>query len=109
MARLLLLAPWATFDKLSGRRAFDRRHQRLRASRSNGYCAIEGMRTVPSKKRSPKKPMKTRAAETPLENAGEVAVTYDATLPKGAPDKQIHPRRRLPEIPDAPPRDRDQR
>ena len=67
---------------------------------------------MPSKKpRNPKKPtnIPAQAPETPLENVGQVAVTYDATPPKGSPDKQIHPRRRLPEIPDAPPRERGQK
>jgi hypothetical protein len=41
--------------------------------------------------------------EITLSSAGQVAVTYSAKLPKGPSDKQIHPRRRLPDVPDAPP------
>jgi hypothetical protein len=68
---------------------------------------------MPSKKpRNPGKPpnpVPDQAPETRLESAGEVAVTYSATPPKGPPDKQIHPRRSLPEIPEAPPRERDRK
>jgi hypothetical protein len=68
---------------------------------------------VPSKKpQSPIKPSNAVPGQAPdarLESAGQVAVTYSATPPKGPPDKQIHPRRRLPEVPDAPPRQRDQK
>jgi hypothetical protein len=69
--------------------------------------------TVPSKKpRNPKKPSNAasgQAPETRLESAGRVAVTYGATPPKGPPGKQIHPRRRLPEVPDAPSPERDRK
>jgi hypothetical protein len=50
-----------------------------------------------------------QAAEIRLDSAGQVAVTYSTKPPKGPPDKQIHPRRRLAEVPDAPPRKRDQK
>jgi hypothetical protein len=61
--------------------------------------------------KNPDKPAKpTDASDRPalppgprLEDAGRVSVSYEST-PKGPADKQIHPRRRLPEIPDAPPR-----
>jgi hypothetical protein len=42
--------------------------------------------------------------EVTLESAGQVAVTYSANPAKGPPAKQIHERRRLPDIPDAPPK-----
>jgi hypothetical protein len=47
--------------------------------------------------------------ETRLESAGQFAVTYSAELPMGPPHKEIHPRLRLPEVPNAPPRKRDQK
>jgi hypothetical protein len=42
-------------------------------------------------------------AELPLEKAGTVTVTFTAVPPKGPPDKQIHPRRKLPEVPPSQP------
>jgi hypothetical protein len=85
----------------------------LTGLRGGDYSAIKGMRTVPSKKpRDPKKPSNAvpgRAPQVRLESAGKVAVTYRATPPKGPPDKEIHPRRRLPEIPTAPSRERDRK
>jgi hypothetical protein len=41
-------------------------------------------------------------SEVTLDSAGQVAVTYSAKPPEGPPAKQIHPRRRLPNVPDAP-------
>jgi len=38
-------------------------------------------------------------AESPLVDVGRVAVTYGVRPPKGPPDKEIHPRRKLPEVP----------
>jgi len=71
------------------------------------------MTKVPSKKpRNPKKPSNAlpgQPQETRLESAGQVVVTYGATPPKGPPNKQIHPRRRLPEVPTAPPAERDRK
>jgi hypothetical protein len=71
------------------------------------------MKTVPSKKsRNPIKPSKavpSPAPETRLESAGQVVVTYGVAPPKGPPDQQIHPRRRLADVPDAPPRKRDEK
>ncbi len=68
---------------------------------------------APNKKPdNPTEPSNTvpdQAPETRLDNAGQVAVTYSAKPPKGPPNKQIHPRRRLADVPDAPPRERDQK
>ena len=36
---------------------------------------------------------------SPLVDVGQVAVTYSVQPPKGPPDKEIHPRRKLPEVP----------
>jgi hypothetical protein len=86
---------------------------RLTWPRGGGHDVVGGMRTVPNKKpRNPIKPLNAvpgQAPETQLESAGQVAVTYGVTPPKGPPDKQIHPRRRLADVPDAPPRGRDQK
>jgi hypothetical protein len=52
-----------------------------------------------------KKPQDTpsnQPNETVLESPGEVVVTHYTTPPQGPPDKQIHPRRRLPPVPNAP-------
>jgi hypothetical protein len=49
-----------------------------------------------------KQPDSEQNQEVTLESSGQVAVTYSANPPKGAPAKQIHPRRRLPDVPDAP-------
>jgi hypothetical protein len=38
-----------------------------------------------------------------LESAGEVVVEHHTTPPRGPKDKQIHPRRPLPRVPEAPP------
>jgi hypothetical protein len=43
--------------------------------------------------------------ETQLEPAGEVVVTHHKAPPKGPPNKEIHPRRRLPPVPEGPPRE----
>ncbi len=43
--------------------------------------------------------------ETRLEPSGEVVVTHHKIPPKGPADKQIHPRRPLPPVPNAPPQD----
>jgi hypothetical protein len=61
-------------------------------------------------KRKPQDPTRppTTPPEVRLSNAGQVAVTYSAKPPKGPSNKQIHPRRRLPDVPDAPPPKRDQ-
>jgi hypothetical protein len=62
---------------------------------------------VPSKKsRSTKQPDSDsdQKQEVTLDSAGEVAVTYSANPAKGPSAKQIHPRRRLPDVPDAPPK-----
>lgn len=47
-----------------------------------------------------------KASTTPsphirLESSGEVVVTHQPVPPKGPPEKQIHPRRPLPLVPDA--------
>jgi hypothetical protein len=54
-----------------------------------------------------KQPGKTPKGELPLRNAGDVEVTYTAVPPKGPPDKQIHPRLKLPEVPPPSPRNKD--
>jgi hypothetical protein len=51
----------------------------------------------------PPEPSKT-LPEIKLNSAGQVAVTYSAKLPRGPSNKQIHPRRRLADVPDAPPK-----
>jgi len=48
------------------------------------------------------KPAQDAPAPPRLEPAGEVVVSYHPAPPSGPPDKQIHPRRPLPPIPDAP-------
>ena len=63
----------------------------------------------PDNLKEPPKTVPSEAPETPLENAGKVAVTYGAKPPKGPPNKGIHPRRRLPDVPEAPPREREQK
>jgi hypothetical protein len=63
----------------------------------------------PDSPREPSKTVPDKTPETPLDNAGQVAVTYGAKPPKGPPNKQIHPRRRLPDVPEAPPRERDEK
>jgi len=55
--------------------------------------------------RTPKKPQDAspkQTAEIRLESSGEVVVEHHATPPAGPLDKKIHPRRRLPLIPNAP-------
>ncbi len=42
------------------------------------------------------------APESRLESSGVFVVKHLATPPKGPANKQIHPRRRLPLVPDAP-------
>ena len=66
---------------------------------------------VPNKNpdKEPSKTVPDQTPETPLDNAGQVAVTYGAKPPKGPPNKQIHPRQRLPDVPDAPPREPDKK
>jgi hypothetical protein len=62
---------------------------------------------APSKKSHPTKQPDSTSDQNPdvtLESVGQVAVTYNAKPAKGPPDKQIHPRRRLPDVPDAPPK-----
>ena len=44
-----------------------------------------------------------RSPQVPLESAGEVVVEHHTTPPRGPKDKQIHPRRPLPRVPEAPP------
>jgi hypothetical protein len=61
------------------------------------------MSIVSEKTQDKSPPDKTPNPESPLVNAGQVAVTYTAFPPKGPPDKQIHPRRTLPEVPPKPP------
>ena len=56
----------------------------------------------------PPEPPKT-LPEVTLSDAGKVVVSYSANLPKGPPNKQIHPRRRLADVPDAPPPKRDEK
>jgi hypothetical protein len=63
----------------------------------------------PEKPTEPSNNVPGQAPETQLDSAGQVAVTYGAKPPKGPPDKQIHPRQRLADVPDAPPRERDQK
>jgi hypothetical protein len=60
-------------------------------------------RKKPPNQATPSNAAPGQAPATRLESAGQVAVTYSATPPKGPPDKQIHPRRRLAEVPDATP------
>jgi hypothetical protein len=50
-----------------------------------------------------------QAVESPLEPAGEVVVTHFSIPPAGPPAKQIHPRRPLPLVPTAKPKDREER
>jgi hypothetical protein len=45
---------------------------------------------------------KPQGEPTRLERAGEVIVEHHSTPPTGPADKQIHPRRPLPLVPDAP-------
>jgi len=52
-------------------------------------------------------PDRTTKPESPLVDVGQVAVTYTAQPPKGPPDKEIHPRRKLPEVPPRSPRGQD--
>jgi hypothetical protein len=66
---------------------------------------LEGTEAVPNKKpHQPKRPTDDDASQAPnvrLDKAGQVAVTYSDKPAKGPPDKQIHPRRRLDDVPDA--------
>jgi hypothetical protein len=52
-------------------------------------------------KKKPRVTPPMEPAESVLESAGEVIVEHYAKPPKGPPDKQIHPRRRLPQVPDS--------
>ena len=54
-----------------------------------------------------KEPLKT-LPEFTLSSAGQITVTYSTKLTKGPSNKLIHPRRRLPDVPEAPPK-RDQK
>jgi len=58
-------------------------------------------RTSEPKKKSQETPQPQRE-QTQLEPAGEIIVEHHPTPPSGPADKQIHPRRPLPLIPDAP-------
>ena len=54
---------------------------------------------------SPKKPpdaSSCQPAEIRLESSGEVVVEHHPAPPTSQPDKQIHPRRPLPLVPNAP-------
>jgi hypothetical protein len=55
------------------------------------------------KKKSPE-PAPSQDQETCLKPSGEYVVEHHETPPSGPADKQIHPRRRLPVVPDAPPK-----
>ena len=45
--------------------------------------------------------------EVSLDYSGEAVVVPRESLPKPAPGKRIHPRRPLPQVPQAPPEDED--
>ena len=72
--------------------------------------SIEGMDAqMPDQnaKDKARKTLDTSSSETvefTLESSGEVVVAHQPAPPKGPPDKPIHPRRRLPRVPDAPPK-----
>ena len=53
------------------------------------------------------RPDRATKPESPLVDVGQVAVTYTAQPPKGPPDKEIHPRRKLPEVLPRSPRGQD--
>ena len=52
----------------------------------------------------PPDPSASKVGESILDSPGEVVVTHHATPPETR-DKQIHPRRPLPMVPAAPPRE----
>jgi hypothetical protein len=52
----------------------------------------------------PKTTTTRKVAETRLPSAGEVVVEHHDTPPPGPPEKQIHPRRPLPLVPEARPK-----
>ena len=56
-----------------------------------------------SRDKSGEPPRRTANPSAPLPDAGRIAVTYSAVPPKGPPGKEIHPRRKLPEVPSKPP------
>ena len=51
-----------------------------------------------NREKAARQPSEAPNARSQLQPAGDVKVTYAATPPKGSPDKQIHPRLRLPEV-----------
>jgi hypothetical protein len=57
------------------------------------------------KKKSPRT-LADQAPEFRLESSGEFVVKHLTKPPKGPANKQIHPRRRLPLVPDAPSEDK---
>jgi hypothetical protein len=69
-----------------------------------GYLTHRGTNVVSDKTQdtSAKPPDKAPDQQSPLVDAGRVAVTYTAVPPKGPPGKEIHPRRPLPAVPPKP-------
>jgi len=63
------------------------------------------MKEQPARSRSPKRrshASSCQPAEIRLEPSGEVVVEHHSAPPTRQPDKQIHPRRPLPLVPNAP-------
>ena len=58
--------------------------------------------------RSAVRPDQAPKPESPLVDAGRVTVTYTGQPPKGPRDKEIHTRRKLPEVPSRAPRGQDE-
>jgi hypothetical protein len=56
---------------------------------------------LPSTKKEPQDTSSGQVAETRLKPSGQIVVEHHSTPPVGPADKQIHPRRRLPIVPNA--------
>jgi hypothetical protein len=58
----------------------------------------------PDPKEMPQDPPSSEPLESPLEYSGEVIVGHHTIPPKGPAEKQVHSRRPLPPVPNAPPK-----